>query len=94
MLTETFINAGTETKFHDARSQLNLDLVNWAYKNALKLRQLAIIFAVMNTALSIGLIGVRTFENLDSLVRLVSMNQYKIQGCYEVVNKYILLPSD
>lgn len=105
LLTEKFINAGTETKFHDARSQLNLDLVNWVYKNGLRLRQLAadldltisqlaIIYAVMNPALCIGLIGVRTFENLDSLERLMSMSQSKIQACYEVATNFTPLPSD
>jgi len=104
LLTEKFIKAGTKTKFLDARSQLNLDLLDWVYRNAvslrrqaaevnLSIRQLAIIFAVMNSYVDVGLIGIRTFENLDSLEKLTCMNQSKLRACYEIANQFIALSS-
>lgn len=105
LLTENFINAGVEVRFDDARSELNLNLVNWVYKNAVRLRpqaldlgltlsQFAIIYALMNAAVPIGLIGVRTFENLDSLEHLLSVDQSKIQACYEIAANFVPLPHD
>lgn len=104
LLTEKFINAGTKTKFLDARSQLNLDLLEWVHRNAISLRrqvaevnisisQLAIIFAVMSPYVDVGLVGVRTFENLDSLEKLICMDQSTVQACYEIANQFIPLPS-
>lgn len=105
LLTEKFINTGVETKFNDARSQLDLDLLKWVYKNAVRIRQLAkevdltisqlaILYAVMNPAVSIGLIGIRTFDNLDSLENLIGMSQSKIQSCYEIATNYTPLSID
>lgn len=103
LLTEKFIKAGTKTKFCDARSQLNLDLVDWVYRNAISLQRhakelnisishLAIVFALMNPYVDVGLIGVRTFENLDSLEKLICMNPSTVWACYEIANQFIPLP--
>lgn len=105
LLTENFIESGAKTKFNDARSQFDLDLVDWVYRNAISLQkqseqldisisQLAIIFALMNPSVNVGLIGVRTFENLDSLEQLICMNESKMLACYEIANNFRPLPSN
>ena len=103
LLTKKFVEAGASTKFFDARSQLNSDLVDWVHKNAVLLQRraedlrvsisdLAIIFAVMNPSVNVGLIGVRSFENLDSLEKLICMNRAEVRACYEIANNFIPLP--
>jgi len=103
LLTEKFVKSGANTKFFDARSQLNFDLVDWVHKNAVILQRqvedlnvsisdLAIIFAVMNPSVNVGLIGVRTFENLDSLEKLICMNRAEVRACYEIANNFTPLP--
>ena len=103
LLTEKFVKAGANTKFFDARSQLNFDLVDWVHKNAVILQRqvkdlnvsisdLAIIFAVMNPSVNVGLIGVRTFENLGSLEKLICMNRAEVRACYEIANNFTPLP--
>ena len=88
-----------EARFSDARSQLALNLLKWVFKNGVKIQQLAkemeltvaelaILYGVMNLVTSIGLIGVRTFENLDSLEKLIGMSQTQIQTCYELASNY------
>lgn len=100
LLTDRFLEEGVEVKFNDERSKLPKDLVTWVYKNGLKIQklaeelgltlsELAILYGVMNPVTSIGLIGVRTLENLDSLEKLICMSNTKIESCYEVARNYV-----
>jgi len=105
LLTDNFVNMGVDKRFNDARSKLNFDVVEWVYKNAVTLRplafdlgltlsQLAVSYALMNPVVPISLIGVRTFDNLDSLEHLLSIERAKLQACYEVASDFVPLPFD
>lgn len=99
LLTERFLTVGPNFVFNDARSQLSQDLLDWVYSNIFKIKEiaesvgltiseLAILYGANNPTTRLGLVGIRSFDNLNSLEKLINLSQLNIEICYRAATRF------
>ena len=85
--------------FNDARSQLSQDLLDWVYSNIFKIKEiaesvgltiseLAILYGANNPTTRLGLVSIRSFDNLNSLEKLINLSQLDIETCYRAATRF------
>ena len=100
LLTEKFVKLGPKFTFNDARSQIPDNLLSWVHINALKIQTLsssvgltisefALLYGIMNPYSHMSLVGVRNFENLCSLEKLLSFKLSDLQVAYRLASKFV-----
>jgi len=103
LLTEKFVKVGPKFAFNDARSQIPNKILAWVHMNALKIQNLAasvgltisefaLLYGIMNPSSHLSLVGVRNFENLRSLEKLLTLSQSDVESAYHLASCFE--PSD
>ena len=99
LLTEFFLQHGPNVNFEDARSQLPQSLRTWVYENLLRIKKLSssinltvsefsLIYAFMNSNIHLNLVGVRSFENLKSIEKILAMSRDDLEAAQSLVSNF------
>lgn len=95
LITENFLKNGPDFRYNDARSQISKNILVWVHKNLKKIQDLsssigltisefAILYGVTNSNCNLNLIGIRNFENLKSIEKLLMLSNKEIYNAYKL----------